>query len=93
MVMLIYLVLNETNETILVRIGISGTQRSSLCTQKIKQSTSTQSALSSNRLDLVAQLVEHWTSIPKVAGSIPTVVRQTFQLARCGCTLRVTSQT
>jgi hypothetical protein len=23
----------------------------------------------------------------------PTVVRQTFQLARCGCTLRVTSQT
>ena len=27
------------------------------------------------------------------AGSIPTVVRQTFQLARCGCTLRVTSQT
>ena len=24
---------------------------------------------------------------------IPTVVRQTFQLARCGCTLRVTSQT
>jgi hypothetical protein len=28
-----------------------------------------------------------------LAGSIPTVVRQTFQLARCGCTLRVTSQT
>ena len=26
-------------------------------------------------------------------GLIPTVVRQTFQLARCGCTLRVTSQT
>jgi hypothetical protein len=26
-------------------------------------------------------------------GSIPNVVRQTFQLARCGCTLRVTSQT
>ena len=26
----------------------------------------------------------HWTSIPKVAGSILTVVRQTFQLARCG---------
>ena len=40
-----------------------------------------------------AQLIEHWTSIPKVVGSIPTVVRQTFQLARCGCTLRVTSQT
>ena len=38
----------------------------------------------------LAQLVEHWTSISKVAGSIPTVVRQTFQLARCGCTLRVT---
>ena len=42
----------------------------------------------------VAQLAEHWTSIPKVAGSIPTVAKQlTFQLARCGCTLRVTSQT
>ena len=45
------------------------------------------------RVDLVAQLVEHWTSIPKVAGSIPTVIGQTFQLARGGCTLRVTSQT
>ena len=47
-----------------------------------------------NRLDRVAQLAEHWTSIPKVAGSIPTVAKQTFQLARCGCTLwmhRVTS--
>jgi hypothetical protein len=31
--------------------------------------------------------------IPKVVGSIPTVVRQTFQLARCGCTLRVTLET
>ena len=39
----------------------------------------------------VAQLAEHWTSIPKVAGSIPTVAKQAFQLARCGCTLRVTS--
>ena len=49
---------------------------------------------SNNRLDLVAQLVEHWTSIPMVAGSIPTVVRQTFQVARCeSCPLRVTSQT
>ncbi len=38
----------------------------------------------SNRLDLVAQLVEHWTSKPKVAGSIPTVVRLIFQLAWCG---------
>ena len=34
--------------------------------------------LLSKRLDHVAQLVEHWASIPKVAGSIPTVVRQTF---------------
>jgi hypothetical protein len=32
---------------------------------------------------------EHWTSIPKVAGSIPTVVRQTIQLVRCGYTLGV----
>jgi hypothetical protein len=32
-------------------------------------------------------------SIPKVAGSIPTVANLTFQLARCGCTLRVTAQT
>ena len=29
----------------------------------------------------------------KVAGSIATVAKQTFQLARCGCTLRVTSCT
>ena len=35
----------------------------------------------SNQLDHVAQLVEHWTSKPKVAGSIPTIVRQIFQLA------------
>jgi hypothetical protein len=34
-----------------------------------------------------------WTSIPKVAGSIPAVVRQIFQLARCECTLKVTPQT
>ena len=40
-----------------------------------------------HQLELVVQLVEHWTSIPKLAGSVPTVVRQTFQLARCGCTL------
>ncbi len=46
-----------------------------------------------NRLDLVAQLAEHWTSKPKVAGSIPTEVRQIFQLARCEYTLRVTPQT
>ena len=44
--------------------------------------------LTSNRLDLAVKLTEHWTSIPKVAGSIPTVVRQTFQPAWCGCTLR-----
>ena len=47
----------------------------------------------SNQLDLVAQLAEHWTSKPKVAGSIPTVVRQIFQIALCGYTLRVTPQT
>ena len=47
----------------------------------------------SNKLGVVAQLAEHWTSIPKVAGSIPTVVRLTFQPARCGYTLRVTSKT
>ena len=36
----------------------------------------------------IAQLVEHWTSKPKVAGSIPTtVIRQTFQLAHCEYTL------
>ena len=38
----------------------------------------------SNRRDLVAHLAEHWTRKPKVAGSIPTVVRQIFQLPRCG---------
>ena len=47
----------------------------------------------SSLTDRVAQLAEHWTSIPKVAGSIPTVAKKTFQFARCGCTLRVTSQT
>ena len=46
----------------------------------------------SNRPDRVAQLAEHWASIPKVVGSIPTVVRHIFKLARCGYTLRVTSQ-
>ena len=29
----------------------------------------------SNRPDRVAQLTEHWASIPKVVGSIPTVAR------------------
>ena len=33
----------------------------------------------SNRQDRVAQLAEHWASIPKVVGSIPTVVRHIFQ--------------
>ena len=42
--------------------------------------------------DRVAQLAEHWASIPKVVGSIPTVVGIFFKLARCGYTLRVTSQ-
>ena len=39
-------------------------------------------------LDLVAQLVEHWTGKPKVAGSIPTAVKQNFQFVRCGHTQR-----
>ncbi len=34
----------------------------------------------SNRLDLLAQLAEHWTRKPKVTGSIPAVVRQNFRL-------------
>ena len=34
----------------------------------------------SNRPDRVAQLAEHWASIPKVVGSIPTVVRHISQL-------------
>ena len=33
----------------------------------------------SNRQDRVAQLAEHWASIPKVVGSIPTVVMHIFQ--------------
>ena len=33
----------------------------------------------SNRPDRVAQLAEHWASIPNVVGSIPTVVRHIFQ--------------
>ena len=33
----------------------------------------------SNRPDRVAQLAEHWASIPKVVGSIPTVNRHIFQ--------------
>ena len=41
-------------------------------------------------IDLVAQLAEHWTNIPKVAGSIPTVVKLKFQPARCEYTFRLT---
>ena len=33
----------------------------------------------SNRPDHVAQLAEHWASIPKVVGLIPTVARYIFQ--------------
>ena len=33
-----------------------------------------------NRPDRVAQLAEHWASIPKVVGSIPTVDRHVFQV-------------
>ena len=32
-----------------------------------------------NRPDRVAQLAEHWASIPKVVGSIPTMARHIFQ--------------
>ena len=33
----------------------------------------------SNQSDRVAQLAEHWASIPKVVGSSPTVARHIFQ--------------
>ena len=33
----------------------------------------------SNQPDRVAQLAEHWASIPKVVGSNPTMVRHIFQ--------------
>ena len=42
-----------------------------------------------NQLDLVAQLVEHWTSKIKVAGLIPTRVKQFFSLSSVD-TFRVT---
>ncbi len=45
------------------------------------EETTLSSEISDTRLDLVAQLVERWTSKPKVAGSIPTVVRQIFTLS------------
>ena len=41
----------------------------------------------------VAQLAERWASIPKIVGLIPIVARHFFKLARCGYTLRVTSDT
>ena len=47
----------------------------------------------SNRPDRVSQLAEHWVSIPKVVGSIPTVIRHIFQLAQCRYRLRMTPQT
>ena len=34
-----------------------------------------------NCLDRVAQLEEHWTSKPQVAGLVPTAVELIFQLA------------
>ena len=56
-----------------------------LCQEHIEGTKSSEfrNITHSNRLDLIAQLVEHWTSKPKVVGSIPTVVKQTFQLIRC----------
>ena len=43
--------------------------------------------LSSNRLDLVAQLVKHWTGKRKVSASISTMHGQAiFQLTGCGHT-------
>ena len=49
---------------------------------------------SRTRLGLVAhELVGHWSSVPKGASSIPTVVRLTFQSAGCGYALRITYKT
>ena len=44
-----------------------------------EQKTRFQDITYSNRPDRVAQLTEHWASIPKVVGSIPTVARHIFQ--------------
>ena len=41
--------------------------------------TNATSCSNSNRPDRVAQLAEHWASIPKVVGSNPTVARHIFQ--------------
>ena len=48
---------------------------------------STPGKLEKLALTTVAQLAEHWTSIPKVAGSIPTVVRLAFQGRNFGITV------
>ena len=45
------------------------------------------------QVNIMILMLFWWTSIPKVAVSIPTVVKLTFQPARCGYTLRVTSKT
>ena len=46
-----------------------------------------------NRLHPVAQLVEHWISKPKIAGSIPTAVKPLFSLPGVDVdTLRVTAK-
>ena len=42
-----------------------------------------------NRPDLVAQLAEHWDSIPKIVGFILAVVKHIFQFARCEYKLSV----
>ena len=38
-----------------------------------------ETSLYSNRPDRVAEFAEHWASIPKIVGSIPTVARHIFQ--------------
>ena len=63
---------------ILDHVGIEGTR---FCSE-----------ISHTRPDRVAQLAEHWASIPKVIGSIPTVDRHIFQACSVWYTLRVTSQ-
>ena len=42
---------------------------------------------------VVVELVEHWTNNPEGCGFDSHRGQANFQLARCGCTLRVTSQT
>jgi hypothetical protein len=57
---------------IIERIGIEGTRLSS--TKLVPK----------NHTDVALLLSWQWTSIPKVAGSFPTVVMLAFQPARCG---------